>query len=344
MDNLRWIRFAVVIIALAIVILILHELKSVFIPLTFALFLSFLFAPLNRFLMSHGVPKAMCITLMVIIIFITFTLAGTLVYAGISNFIDEMPVFMANMASLVEQMAVQLELPIKNVHSTIHNIDWFDMLDRFQLQDRLQQTLGNFADFIFKLVLTIFFMIFIVMGRERFVVRLSNAMPSSGKQHTANIYLQVETQIIRYLVVKTLISLATALVGMFFVWLFGVEFIIVSGLLLFFLNFIPNIGSIIASLFPIIVCFFQYGFGWRLVGIAAALTVIQMTFGNFLEPKIMGTRLNLSPVIILISLIFWAWVWGPMGMVLAVPFTSALQIIAREFDSLKILSAILSDD
>ena len=344
MDNLRWIRFAVIIIALAIVVIILKELKAVFIPLIFALFLSFLFMPLQRWMKRHGIPKVISITLMVVIIFVTFTVVGTLVYTGVTTFLDSLPQFIGNVAHLIEDIALRFELPLQQVQQTVRNINWTDMFDRFRLQDRMQETLGTFADFLFKLVMTIFFMIFIVAGRERFVVRLSKAMTTVEQKHSESIFIQIEEQIIRYLFTKTFISLATALVGMFFVWAFGVEFVIVSGLLLFFLNFIPNIGSIVASIFPIIVCFFQYGFSWRLVGLAVTLTLTQMTFGNLIEPKLVGTQLNISPVFILISLIFWAWVWGPVGMVLAVPFAAAIHIIAKEFDSLRLLSAMLSDD
>jgi len=299
---------------------------------------------MQRYMRRHGIPKAISIIIMVVIIFVTFTAVGTLVYTGVSSFIDAMPRFLGNIARLVEDISLRLELPLQDVQQTLRNVDWTDMFDRFRLQDRLQETLGTFADFVFKLLMTIIFMIFIAAGRERFAVRLSNAMTTEEQKHSENIFLQIEAQFIRYLYTKTFISLATALVGMFFVWLFGVEFIIVSGLLLFFLNFIPNIGSVVASAFPVIVCFFQYGFSWRLVGLAAALTLTQMTFGNLIEPKLVGAQLNLSPIVILISLIFWAWVWGPVGMVLAVPFAAALHIIAKEFDSLKLLSAVMSDD
>ncbi|MCD4829009.1 MAG: AI-2E family transporter [Candidatus Cloacimonetes bacterium] len=344
MDNLRWIRFAVIVIALAIVVVILKELKAVFVPLTFALLLTFIFMPLQRFLRRRGVPGAVVVIIMVVIIFFTFTIAGTLVYTGVASFIDAMPRFMNNVVQLAEDIALRFEIPIEDVQKTIREIDWTDMFDRFRLQDRVQGTLGTFADFLLKLGTTIVFMVFIVAGRERLLVRIYKTMTNKEQEHSQNIFIQIEEQIIKYLFTKSLVSLATALVGMFFVWLFGVEFVIVSGLLLFILNFIPNIGSIIASAFPIIVCFFQYGLSWRLVGLAVTLILTQAAFGTLIEPRLVGSKLNLAPIVILISLIFWAWVWGPVGMVLAVPFAAVLAIFAREFESLKLLSALLSDD
>ena len=153
---------------------------------------------------------------------------------------------------------------------------------------------------------------------------------------------RIQTQIQKYFINKSLISLMTAAVGMAIIWLFGVDFVIVSGLLIFVLNFIPNIGSIIATLFPILVCLLQYGLGIRLVFVAALLTSTQMFFGNYFEPRLMGDRLNLTPIMILISLVFWGYVWGIVGMVLAVPISSAINIILKQVDEKGVILAIIS--
>ncbi len=132
--------------------------------------------------------------------------------------------------------------------------------------------------------------------------------------------------------------------SMLFLLLFKIDFILMSGILIFVLNYIPNFGSFVASAFPVLICFLQYGFGWRFIGISVILTLTQITFGNILEPSLMGEKLNLSPIVVLISLIFWGWVWGPVGMILAVPITSAINIIIKEINEASIVSAIISDE
>jgi predicted PurR-regulated permease PerM len=112
--------------------------------------------------------------------------------------------------------------------------------------------------------------------------------------------------------------------------------------LLFVLNFIPNVGSIIASGIPIIICTLQSGVDFRTISFSLLIISTQMLFGNVLEPKIQGDNLNLSPITVLIALIFWGWVWGIVGMILAVPITSGINIILKQFDPNNLVSAVIS--
>ncbi len=375
MNSNRWINISLTIIVMTIVVTILKQLKSVFIPLTFAIYLSFIFSPINRYLTSKRVPKMLTVTLLVVIIFFTFTLAGTLVYTGIATFADDWPWYKERIGHFLEDTAKRLRLPDytidkeqiiehpenfgkdgkplesherdllkKQVREYFSDVEISDILRQFSIQNVITNTMGTFGDFLFKLMMTIIFMIFIVAGRERFARRLARALTQVEQKHSSSIFQEVEKNIIRYLIVKTFISLGTALFGMFFVYIFGIDFVIITGLLLFIMNFIPNIGSILASMFPIIVSIFQYGFGWQTFAIFGALTGVQTVFGNIIEPKILGDQYNLSPVVILFALIFWGWVWGAVGMVLAVPIVLTIHIIIREFESLRVITAILSDD
>lgn len=203
--------------------------------------------------------------------------------------------------------------------------------------------MGSFIDFIMGVTLTLIFFVFIEAGIGKLTKRVKKVLTETRNKQALNMINNIQEHMKRYFITKTLISLATGLVGMFFVWVLGIDFVIVSGILLFVLNFIPNIGSVISSAFPIIICFLQFGFGWRLIGVSAAMLTVQTIFGNILEPLIQGERLNLSPVIVLVSLIFWGWVWGITGMLISVPLTSAINIILKEINENNIISAIISD-
>ena len=120
------------------------------------------------------------------------------------------------------------------------------------------------------------------------------------------------------------------------------DFVIFSALLIFILNFIPNIGSFIATLFPILIGLINYGFSLRVLLVATGLVLTQFIIGNIIEPKITGKNLNLSPIVILISLIFWGWTWGIVGMILAVPLTSAVKIIFEHIEVLKPIANLIS--
>ncbi|MCP4217643.1 MAG: AI-2E family transporter, partial [bacterium] len=117
-----------------------------------------------------------------------------------------------------------------------------------------------------------------------------------------------------------------------------------AGLLVFILNFIPSFGSVIATLFPLTIGFLQYGFSGRVLLVGVGLMVTQFVIGNVIEPRITGKSLNLSPIVILISLIFWGYVWGVVGMMLAVPLTSSLKIVFEHIPTLKPISQLISAD
>jgi predicted PurR-regulated permease PerM len=152
----------------------------------------------------------------------------------------------------------------------------------------------------------------------------------------------IALQIGRYLTLQTLISLATGLLVWFALDRIGVDFPVTWGALAFVLNFIPTIGSVLASIPPILLALvqFQPDLG-PMVVTAIALLVIQQTMGNIVAPKVMGDQLNLSPVVIMASLLFWGWLWGPTGAILSVPIASSIKIICDNVEKLKVIGIMM---
>ena len=150
-------------------------------------------------------------------------------------------------------------------------------------------------------------------------------------------------QVSRYLLLQFVISLATGVCVWLALWAIGVEFALTWGVLAFVLNFIPTIGSIIASIPPILIALVQYAPDsyWQAVVTAIALLAIQMTIGNVISPRVMGNHLNLSPVAVLVSLLFWSWLWGPAGALLSVPVTAAIKIVCDNIAPLAPIGVLL---
>ncbi|MCH2149596.1 MAG: AI-2E family transporter [Phycisphaerales bacterium] len=143
-----------------------------------------------------------------------------------------------------------------------------------------------------------------------------------------------------YLAVKTQCSLMVAIAVTIMLWLIGVDYFILWGLLAFFLNYIPNLGSIIAAIPPIILALITLGFGWAIV-VTAGYVVFNFIVGSVLEPKMMGRRLGLSTLVVFLSMVFWGWVWGPVGMVLSVPLTMVVKILLEHTEDLKWVAILL---
>ncbi len=341
----NFISFFLGIIAIAIIVYILRELKTIFLPLTFAVFLSFLFHPLNRFLHKKQIPTVINILIIVTIILFTFTIIGTIIYTSTSSFVTDFPRYETQITNMIKNVVTKSGIPMEDVTNYLNNrVNWLQMAEKISLSKIISGTMGTFIDFLIKLLLTVVFMIFIVLERNKISRRVSAVITEDNVIHTRTVLSKIEKEVKTYIVNKTLISAITALISIIFIALFGIDFVIISGLLIFILNYIPNLGSVVASAFPILICFIQYGISWQLFAISPILIATQMIMGNIVEPRIMGTDLKLSPLFVLISLILWYWIWGPVGMIVAVPITSALNRIIKEIPSMKIFSAFISTE
>jgi AI-2 transport protein TqsA len=159
----------------------------------------------------------------------------------------------------------------------------------------------------------------------------------------AEAYRQIDIQVRSYLALKTIISIVTGAVFGFTLWLFGVPMSLTFGVLAFLLNYIPNVGPLVASLLPIpfILLDPTGSVGW-MIATVGSMCAIQAFSGNFAEPRIMGKSSDLHPVVILFALMFWGMMWGITGMFLATPLTAALRIVLEGIDSAKPIANLLA--
>ncbi|MEA1972524.1 MAG: AI-2E family transporter [Candidatus Cloacimonadota bacterium] len=346
MKNNKILYITLSIISFTIMAVVLRELRAIFIPLTFAIFLSLIFGRPVKFLSDKKVPTFVTITFVLLTLLIIAYVGSAIVLSSVNSFTKEFPKYERLFTQKLTNFTDYFKIGMDDLERYFENISWNEFITTNSLSSFFKTMVGNFANIMSKTFLTLFFLIFLIAGRNSFIKRLAAMVVDNKKSENESEILvgRVENQLLKYMGNKTLISLITATLGMIFIAIFGVDFVIISGLFLFILNFIPNFGSIIASLFPIFICFFEYGFGVKLVGLSASLLFVQMIMGNLIEPKLLGNQLQLSPIIILISLIFWAWVWGAIGMILAVPITSSIAIIIGEFDSFENISKLMSGE
>ncbi|MCB9507717.1 MAG: AI-2E family transporter [Myxococcales bacterium] len=148
----------------------------------------------------------------------------------------------------------------------------------------------------------------------------------------------------RFFVVKTWISLVTGALTTLFTWLLGVDFPFIWGALAFMLNYVPNVGSMIAVIPPVVIACLQFPGIGRGVVTLAGLTGIQMTIGNFFDPRVMGRSLALSPLAVFVAMVFWGWLWGVIGVFLSVPLTVLMKLVFEHVDALRPLAVLLGED
>jgi predicted PurR-regulated permease PerM len=341
-NDLFQIKLFVGFIATVIAVLILQQLKNIFIPLFISLLFYFLFNGAVKKLIGFKIPKALVLIFLLLFIFIVFYFLGVLIYSGVSSFIDKFPSYSGQIETIVKNLFDQLKIPVADVNKYLDQIDWTKSIDTSVITSILSTTFGSFAAFIGNLLLVLIFLMFMLAGRTALTGRVNKAFEEERADKIKYIVNTIEDQVQHYLLIKSFISFLTGALGAIILLIAGADFVIFSALLIFVLNFIPNFGSIIATLFPILIAILKFGFSFRVILIAGGLMLTQFMMGNAVEPKITGKSLNLSPLIILISLIFWGYIWGIVGMMLAVPLTSAIKIVFENLPALKPISNLIS--
>ncbi len=151
------------------------------------------------------------------------------------------------------------------------------------------------------------------------------------------------SRLMRYLITRTILGILTALLYVAWMWIFDLDLLLVWGLLAFLLNFIPTLGSLIAGVLPVIYAFTQKDFSTAFL-IGSGLLVIEQVMGNFVDPRVQGRQVSISPLVILVVLVLWGWIWGIMGAILAVPITMAMIIGFSHFEPLRPLALFLSNE
>ncbi len=307
--------------------------QAVVIPLVIAWFLSYILAPLVTFLVRRlRFPAALAVAGVVILLLLLSWGAGLVIHQHLLAFAKAYPAYQVKFAALNAHYAHQLNIPA----TLLKDLDW-----TAQLGPVVLKTSKFFISFISNAVLVLIFLVFMLLAKPYANDKLRAALPDR-----ADAILRVTTTISRqigaYLGALFVISLVTGLCVWGALAVLEVEFAFAWGLLAFVLNFIPTVGSIVASIPPVLMALAQHAPNvWPAAGVAAALFLIQQTLGNFIAPKIYGDRLNLSPVVILLFLLFWGWLWGVTGALLAVPIAAAIQIALAHIPALAPLAVLM---
>ena len=323
------------IIATVICFAVFRVLKSVLMPLAFAWVLSAMLAPLVRRMGKWKIPYPIAIGFAILLtVFICF-FSGIVLNELISSFVSKYSAYSDKFTALMKSY-------YQNLHPKA-----VEVLTAFDWQTRVGKIVMSLSGMIIsissKVVMILIITAFLLTEQRDFGKKLDFAFPDAIAEKISQVGKGITDQVSRYLNLQFFISLATGVCVWLALWAIGVEFALTWGVLAFVLNFIPTIGSIIASIPPVLLALVQYAPGsyWPAVITALALLTIQMTIGNVISPRLMGDRLNLSPVAVLVSLLFWAWLWGPGGALLSVPVTAAIKIVCDNIEMLSPIGVLL---
>jgi AI-2 transport protein TqsA len=325
--------------------MVLYQIRSIILPFALAVFISYVLNPVIQFFENRRVPTVFSIILALIITFLVLNLFGMLIYTSIKSFASEFPKYGNKLTILLNNTLDFFNVPREAFNSPEgegQKIDWFNSIKHLSLQKIIVSTLGSTLNFVSNTLLVLLFLLFILIGRNQLAVKMQTAFEPETASRIVGILKNVNKQIQKYLIAKGFISITTGILFFVVLSIFGVEFAIIWGLMAFLLNFIPNIGSFIATVLPLLIAFIQFDSITSVVWLALFLIGIQVIVGNFIDPRIVGQSLNLSPLVVLFSLMFWGWLWGIIGMFLAVPISVIIKIIFENIDSLRFISVMMS--
>lgn len=352
------VKFFIIVIGLVVLFGVLKELQYIIVPFIIAYLLVFVFEPLNGFLIKKRIPQSLTTLVDILLIIAFFWALSTFIIDSFSRLGNELPLYEEKLNGIVQNTA--LSFGIEDPFFVDFNIgEIFSDLDYGGIASGLfSSTITLFSAGFFVL----FFFIFVSSSHKHIISAIKNryiisqsmiskkslkqikVSPDANKVKMESLraererkvektFKDITEQIQRYIATKFLISLITGLLIGFILWIFNIDFIIVWAVLAFFLNFIPNIGSIIAIILPTVMTLIQYESIGYTVLVGGIITIVQNVIGNIIEPKIMGDKLGLNPLIILLSLLLWGYIWGIAGMFLSVPLTAVVKIIISNSNS-----------
>lgn len=328
------IRFWIISAALIVVIAGMKEAAGLITPFFLALFITAIFYSPFKWLKDKGMHTAFALAIVIFgIALITFTIFA-LIGASVASFTGKIPFYESRFTMywsgindfLKENNFVEMEMALT---------EYVNPGVIMKLVGNVFSSFGNImSNFLIILLIVIFMLLEISIFERKILLINKNSLSRVSK---------IVQNINSYFGTKALTSLATGILVAISLAIIGIDFPLLWGFLAFLLNFIPNIGSILASIPAILLGLIQFGFPSAMVTTGVFL-LINIIIGNVIEPRLMGRNLGLSPLIVFVSLIFWGWTLGTIGMLLATPLTMAIKIVFDNMEQTKHLGLLMGDE
>ena len=342
MKDIKIVTGCVAVLTVIAVGFVLQATQGVFIPLFIAWILSYMMAPGVRFMSRLKVPSMLTTFVLMALLLYAVGQGGRLVSQILVGQADKYVEYYEQLREIWNHLSAKY--PVLSAGLDLNSVNWGGTLRSYIISYS-----GSVINILSKAVMVVVFLLFILLGSPYVEVKMRKAFPQKSAQ-VMTILDSISGQIARFITVMTLISGATGLLVWAGLEKIGVDFAPTWGVLAFFLNFIPTVGSIIASIPPILVAIVQFqpdasaamlGVAPQVLWTVGWILAVQQTIGNIITPKVMGDSMNLSPVIILISLLMWGWLWGVAGALLSMPIAGIMKIVCDNVEPLQMVGVLM---
>lgn len=336
---MKALKFAATVIIVGGITTLLVAGKPLLIPFFLAIVVWYLinanYELLTQLPFGKRIPKNLGLGLSAILIIGILYLVVILLIETVNTMVEAVPTYRVNIQLQIESLQQQFGI------TSLPQYDSFSK--ELDLGNLARNLLNSVRGLVQGLFLVILFVVFLLLEQTAFPKKIAALrLSQERKDQLQVIFREINSAARSYIAVKTFVSFLTAFFSYILLWFVGVDFALFWAFLLFILNYIPTAGSIIATIFPAFLALVQFeGFNSFLI-VAIGITIIQVAIGSFLEPRIMGDSLNISPLVVVISLVLWGLLWGIVGMLLCVPITIILIIIFAQFPSTRPVAVFLS--
>ncbi|WP_178984286.1 AI-2E family transporter [Winogradskyella helgolandensis] len=336
LEQRRTTNVLLLIIAVPLVFYLLKILSFIFIPLIFSMFIALLFLPLMRWLGRRNFPKVVSIIIVLLLVAVGLKLGIELVQLSSKEILANNTEFLSKAELKIADLKVYL---LDNFGIEIEQEHGF--LGQFFQKENLGSTLGFLNSFLTSLLMTVFFVV-LWLAESINVHKLLNNTLLKRKHTSVKTFMKIEKDLIKFIKVKVLVSALTGLFTGLMCVFFDVSFPIFWGLFAFAINFVQMVGSFISVIFLSIFAFVELDPTSTLFFFIFAISMVQVTFGAVLEPIFMGKSFSINVIAVLVMLMFWGFLWGIPGLVMAIPITVFIKIILEQFEGTKVIASLLS--
>lgn len=338
-------RLAIVTLSLILVLALiwfLREFKTILQPLFIAIFLSYVLLPAHRWLVLKGVPAMAAYIVLLVFLLVCLVGLGTLLFQNVQHLVDRLPDYEKRLKVLLGDVLATFGAEEEERKQLLNDLALFQPATTQDTMAQARAYLGDFLNFFSALAITGIYLVFVVVERGHFVRRVTLALTPDNAQRVLQVTSNINHAVSEYLAVKFSVSLLGGVLTMAVLFAFDVDFYFTWGILAFLLNFIPYLGSLVATVLPVLLSLVSLGL-WQAIVIGLLLIAMQQFIGVVLEPRRAGQRLNVSPLLILLALSFWGVVWGIVGMILAVPLLVSIKIVLDHIEATKPIAALMAN-
>ena len=330
-------KMMLVFAAFIIVVAGMRASTAILVPFLLAAFIAIISTPPMFWLQRKNISNWLSLLIVIFGIVLIGWLLFLLVGSSLKAFTGELPVYEAKLKKLTISIATQL----KTLGMDTAELELMELFNPGAAMNLVASGLNSFRKVLTNGFLILMTVIFMLIEASSMPLKLRTIL---GDTEDALInFEKFINDVKQYMAIKTLISLATGILIAIWLAVLGVDFPLLWGLLAFLLNYVPSIGSIIAAIPAVLLTIIQLGPA-HAVAVATGFLIVNLVMGNFIEPRFMGQSLGLSTLVVFLSLIFWGWVLGPVGMLLSVPLTMTAKIALDSREETRWLSIILGPD